>query len=227
MNKILTICPSRGRPDIAKRMFDSFKSTSTLSSIKICLDFDDPKLVEYTSLIPLPHVVIQDRMTTTQIINKAFRDNPDWEFYHVTNDDMFYQTPGWDETFISNADRVGPGIFYGNDTMRKHGELCVAPVISGSIIRALGWAQMPTLTHLYGDNVWMEIGKRLGILYYHHEIIIEHRHWNNKKAVIDDGYRRVNSTEMFRKDDAAFTEWLNNNADSDIGRVKNAIAKKP
>ena len=220
--RIFTICPSRGRPEIALRMFSSFIHTTSLSSIKIYLDSDDSRLKEYQDVIPPDNIIIQERMTTTQIINKAFKDNSDFEFYHITNDDFVYHSPGWDEKFISTSEEYGDGIFYGNDTMRD-GNLCTAPVISGNIVRSVGWLQMPTLTHLYGDDVWMEIGKQLNILYYHKEVIIEHRHWNNKKAVMDDGYRRVNSSVMFEKDGLAFNNWKEYLLNEDIERIKNGI----
>jgi hypothetical protein len=220
--RIFTICPSRERPNTAKRMFDSFSATSVQSEIIFYLDTDDPTLKDYQALIPPENIAIQERMTTTKIINSAFYNSPNKEFYHITNDDFVYHTPGWDNQLLITAGDYGDGIFYGNDTMRN-GNLCVAPVISGAIVRALGWLQMPTLTHLFGDDVWMEIGRSLNALYYHENVIIEHRHWNNKKAPIDDGYRRVNSSHMFEIDGYAFKNWKEYLLKWDIERIKNGI----
>lgn len=221
-NRILTICPSRGRPVNIDRLFYTLKNTSTLSDIMICIDDDEPFLEQYKHLVDQANLSIQPRMTTTQIINKAFKENPDYDFYHITNDDFVYHTQGWDEKFMQTSDEYGEGIFYGNDTMRD-GNLCTAPVISGNIVRAIGWLQQPTLTHLYGDDTWMEIGKKLNILYYHRDVIIEHRHWNNKKAVMDEGYMRVNSSTMFEKDGLAFRNWKEYLLNEDCERIKNGI----
>ena len=223
-NKILTICPSRGRPEIAKRMYDSFKSTSNNSLLIFYLDNDDPKLDEYKALLSPLDYLIQERKTTTQIFNDAFKQNPDYEFYHLTNDDCYYITLGWDERVFLLSRDYGEGIFYGNDTMNGQ-NLCVTPIVSGNIVRALGWLQQPTLTHLYGDRVWFEIGKALNILYYMPDVIIEHRHWNNRKAIMDEGYMRVNSQEMFKVDDAAFKKWIGTEKQTDIERIKNGINK--
>jgi hypothetical protein len=96
-------------------------------------------------------------------------------------------------------------------------------VIDGEIIRAVGWLQMPTLTHLYGDNVWGHIGHSLNILKFFKDIVIEHEHWSNLKAEVDETYKKTSSSEMFRKDYEAYATWKNGRAKDDIESIKRKL----
>ena len=134
----------------------------------------------------------------------------------------YYHTPGWDDVFIKILNDSGGGIAYGNDTIQKE-NMPTTSVISGDIVRALGWLQMPTLTHLYGDEVWKHIGNELKILHYVPEVIIEHNHWFKNKELIDDIYLKTNSTEMYNIDRIAFTEWKVKQSKTDIETIKGVL----
>ena len=218
--KILTICPTRQRSKVCQRMFDSFLMTSSQSDIIFVLDDNDPYLQDYGFIFKNPaNFVIGSQTSITKVFNTIFTQNPDYEFYHLTNDDFVYQTVGWDKIFIDKLINKGGGIAYGNDLCVGQG-LCTAPVISGDIVRAIGWLQLPALTHLYGDVVWKLIGHRIDRLFYFKDVIIEHRHTMNGKAEIDDIYKKTNSKEMYQKDDQAFGEWLIKQSHWDIEKIK-------
>lgn len=216
---MLTICPSRGRPKILERMIDSFNKTALISDLVIYLDRDDPTLNEYE----IEHeYIIGDRKTTTQIYNKALKDYPDCRFYHLINDDAVYQTEGWDKIFMEKLLEKNGGICYGNDLL-SNGALPAFPFIDGRIARALGWLQLPTLNHLYGDNAWKHIGHSLNKLFYMPEVIIEHRTWMNQKAEMDETYKRTNNADMYKQDYEAYHKWLHIESINDIKRIREAL----
>lgn len=224
MNKLLTICPSRGRPKMCKQMVESFLATSKTSELIIFLDQDDIQLPLYKEVLSgLCMFTINKReLTYTEMINEAYKFQPPHEFYCVTNDDFFYQTDAWDLKLIETIILSGKhGIAFGNDLLQGV-NLPTTSVISREICQALGWLQMPKLHHLFGDNVWAEIGKKCQCLHYRQDVIIEHRHPFTKKFPKDETFLKTNSEEMYRKDEQSFMEWLLNQSKQDIERVLNA-----
>jgi len=89
--------------------------------------------------------VYYNKGNITEIFNKAFQDNPDFDYYHMSNDDCVYKTHDWDLKLA----RKGK-ITYGNDLFQSE-NLCTFPMIDGDIVRALGWLQMPTLERYDGS----------------------------------------------------------------------------
>jgi len=203
--KILTVCPSRGRPIIAKRMAESFKATSNEdNTLVFFLDEDDETISEYMKIEKISYRV-NPRMTNTKIFNLAFSEHKNCEYYHMTNDDFIYRTEGWDNAFIRRLEKIG--IAYGNDLLQGQG-MATAPFISGDIVRALGWLQMPTLDYLGGDVAWQHIGHKLDRLFYLPQVIIEHMSYQGRKAEIDETYKNTNSPTRYEKDGQAFKEWV-------------------
>lgn len=223
--RILTICPTRRRPVGAWTMFNSFKKTNKSSEILFLLDKDDPEASNYIQL--LGEVVLwKESRTYTQIINEAFKRHPEEEFYCVTNDDFVFHTEGWDIKLIQEIEnKGGTGIAFGNDLVQGP-NMPTCSVISGDIPRALGWLQYPKLTHLFGDTILGQLGRQANCLFYRHDVVIEHRHFMTKQVPPDDIYRKTNSQEMYRQDEAAYIKWFKSQMPTDVATVKGLICSK-
>jgi hypothetical protein len=65
----------------------------------------------------------------------------------------------------------------------------------------------PTLTHLYVDNAWLDLGRALESITYLPDTVIEHLHPHAGKAEPDEGYERVNGDAMYDADRAAYDAW--------------------
>lgn len=142
----------------------------------------------------------------TNIFNKAFKDNPDYDFYMPLNDDIIFKTPDWDLK-LANKGKIS----YGTDSVKEgvNGQFLM---IDGDIVRALGWLQMPLLHKYAGDVVWRLIGGQLGILEYHPEVVIEHQ-WGGADS------------EVNTKDMAAFASWLPH-CHKDINKIREFYERK-
>jgi hypothetical protein len=226
--EVLVICPSRGRPQMLGEMIESFRRTSKISQIIVCLDADDPLLSEYGK-IPFPQqgewiYTYKEQLTTTEIINDTMKKClGEFKFFSITNDDFIYHTDGWDEKLTEEIKSHGKvGIAYGNDLLQGK-QMPTTSVISREIVTALGWLQLPTLTHLYGDNVWQHLGRAAGCIHYRPDVIIEHRHYFSKKVPADATFQRTNSHAMYNRDNQAFRDWIANQASHDIECVRNLI----
>lgn len=221
---VLTICPTMGRPVRAYQMARSFHATKRGDTDLIFyVDSSDPHLGGYFDKLPEEEIRIVDGLTTTQIYNKAILDFQNYDAYHMTNDDFIYHTEGWDVMMTDLLKAKGPGLVYGNDLVQRQ-NLCTAPMVSAQIVRALGWLQLPTLTHLCGDLVWMEIGRRTKRIWYLPDVEIEHRHYHQHKELMDETYKITNDPKMYDRDRTAFKAYVNGDIKEDICRIGDVLS---
>jgi len=225
MNKsILTIMCSRERPNECFNAVESFLNTSSESDLTILLDGDDSNLMAYLEKKEHLHFyMIQKKDTITNRINQSALSNIDkYEFFHITNDDVFYHTKYWDKKFMETLNDYGYGIVYGNDLFQKE-NLPTFPFISSEIIKELGWLQMPLLNKYYGDMAWKILGIEANCLYHCQEIIIEHLHHlaGKGKYPVD--------MDIYKKDSESFARWIGTRMERDIGKIRrlNAIESQP
>lgn len=145
-------------------------------------------LYSYYSTVHTPNIIINSEIKSiTTIYNEIFKEYNDFDFYHLTNDDVEYKTKNWDLK-LANKGKIS----YGDDLLQRS-NLCTFPMIDGNIARSVGWLQMPTLNRYCGDVVWNFIGKQMGILNYVPEVIIKH-HWEGA----DDNINKSDSEEFAR-----------------------------
>ncbi len=123
-------------------------------------------------------------------------------------DDHLPRTVGWDAELLAALRTRGGGFAYGDDMM--HGEqLPTAVAISSDIIRALGWFALPTLRHLYIDNVWKTLGECTGRLIYLPHVTIEHMHHERGVAALDKTYETgLMETPGAATDQSEFHRWV-------------------
>lgn len=222
--KVLVLCPSRSRPQEAARMIESFHRTALISRLRLYLDMDDPCLNEYFNIAGKTPILIDFRRTITDIFNSHWMAAPaNFRYFSCSNDDFIYRTEGWDLKLVERIKaRKGIGIAYGNDGCAGSA-LPTTSIISREIVEILGWLQLPTLKHLYGDTVWKIIGEESGCLFYDQNVHIEHMHVFAKKAKNDAIYERTNSKEMYEHDESAFKHWLCNDRILDVKKVKSLL----
>jgi len=192
--RILTICPSKDRPEQLSNMAKSWVDTVT-----------EPNHAFATS----------SEGTVTECINTIWKDNLDADFFHVTNDDVIYHSKGWDTQFV-NFLKDHPGIAYGNDLFQGI-NMPTFPFISAALPKAVGWLQMPTLNRYCGDLVWADIGKTLHNLYYFDDIKIEHMHKLAGKGNTDV------DMEVYAKDVEAYVKWSKLQRHVDTGKIMGVL----
>lgn len=200
MPKILTICPSLNRAKKLAFMMDSFLMTRS-DDTDIYVDYNEGP--------------------TTKAFNDAFNKRPDYDYYMLLNDDIIFKTKYWDLKLVQILEDYGDGIAYGDDLINGIDLPCF-PMISGSIVRALGWLQMPTLDYLCGDVVWKYIGEEAKCLRYVPDVIIQHNH-HIVTGEQDETAKKTNSKEQYEKDRLAYVNWLAYKSYEDIKKVKKVI----
>ena len=180
------ILPSRSRPHNIQRLIEAWYTTDATTPVELCLDLNDPCLPQYLS-IPLPSgwsVVTGERDGLSRVYNDALSRHPAASWYGFIADDVVPLTAGWDIKLIETAGRDGMAVPAGGHDPSG------APhfMLGGDLVRSVGWLSLPGLDRLYIDTAWQRIAEARGILRRVPDVVLEHRHFSNKKARIDSTY---------------------------------------
>lgn len=190
------ILPSRGRPSNIVRLMEAFDKTGATTPVWLRLDDDDPQ-PEYKRKGWI--VEIGPRLPLSEIYAEAYRKYPDLPWYGFIADDVVPLTKDWDRKLIETAGRDGMAVPSGGESNGG----CPHFVLGGELVRSIGWLALPGLDRLYIDTAWKHIAERLGVLRYCPEVVLEHRHFSNKKALFDCTYRKKRKAQ----DKAIYETW--------------------
>jgi hypothetical protein len=202
--KILTIVPSRGRPEAVNELIEEFNATTAISNLVIAVDDDD------TSEYIVPDKVILEvnpRMKMNGTLNFiANKYCEDYDYLVFMGDDHRPRTQDWDLLLADSIKDIKHGIAYGNDLLQGE-NLPTAVMQDARITRTLGYFSPPKQKHLFLDNFWKDLGTELGTLVYLPEVTIEHLHPFAGKAQLDAGYIEVNDKQVYIYDQMMYQEY--------------------
>lgn len=153
---------------------------------------------------------------TLNLIAKKYSDA--YDYIAFMGDDHRIRTSEWDVRLVEAIKGVQYGIAYGNDLLQGE-NLPTAVLLNSSIVRKLGFMAPVQMKHLYLDNFWRDMGKAIDSLRYLDDVVIEHMHYLNGKAVEDAGYQEVNSTAIATHDYNAYQNYLRNSFDIDKAKL--------
>jgi hypothetical protein len=139
-------------------------------------------------------------------------------------DDHRPRTQGWDVAYVQALRAMGStGIVYGNDLLQGQ-NIPTQVAMTSDIVQALGYMAPDSLTHLFVDNYWKDLGVGAGCLTYLADVIVEHLHPFAGKALMDEGYHRVNAPSMYATDQGAYTAYVQGQLLADIRTVREVRA---
>jgi hypothetical protein len=202
--KILTIVPSRGRPEAVNELIEEFNATTAISNLVIAVDDDDSS--EY--IVPDKVILeVNPRMKMNGTLNFiANKYCEDYDYLVFMGDDHRPRTQDWDLLLAESIKDIKHGIAYGNDLLQGE-NLPTAVMQDARITRTLGYFSPPKQKHLFLDNFWKDLGTELGTLVYLPEVIIEHLHPFAGKAQLDAGYIEVNDKQVYIYDQMMYQEY--------------------
>lgn len=222
MKKLLIICPSRLRPDRIQEMLRSFDNTkSEGTDIVIYVSDCDPRLEEYKNVLRDRNLIVGKRLPISHVYNYCVRQYPDYQYYGEVCDDHVYHTKGWDDILIGEiASNGGWGMAWGWGQIHpREVRLPQAAIMSGNLVRALGFFSTPVITSAYNDRFAIDLCDALNCGFYRPDVIVEHKHVLNNKAPMDDNYRWVLSQDTLETGKKQYEDWRTNHMASDIDRV--------
>jgi hypothetical protein len=207
------LVPSRGRPENLKRLLEAVKDTAPKAGVVARVDSDDPRWLEYNRLAWRPadqfELLTGPRGGYAAAMNELALRRGNAEYLALLADDVLPETQDWASTMIRALQQGGTlGVAYGDDGLRhKHApDLPTHVVIPRQMARILGWAVLPTLRHLFADNVWRELGNGVGNFPFV-DVKLTHLHPWAGKSERDEIYAEANEPVDREIDRAAFEAW--------------------
>lgn len=203
------LVPSRGRPHNLRRLVEAISATATGDyRIYTYLDDDDPTADAYRGLDVKP--TLGPRIFYAAAVNVLAGVAAADGATHLAmfGDDVVPETVGWDETLVAAlGDRLG--VAYGSDGLEHlHGpDLPTHYVTQADVYRRLGWLALPSLRHLFADDVARELGLGLDHLVYRPDVSLKHMHRWVRLAPDDQTYREANDKRKRVQDRHAFEVW--------------------
>lgn len=216
MKDLLVIVPSRSRPETVEQLAqDFFFYGRGKADLMFATDDDQPR---YPFCQEHPEILFRvgPRLRMCGTLNEAAVESAgEYKYLGFMGDDHRPRTHRWDEEIIEALERHP--IAYGNDLIWGE-ELPTAVFMRSDIVKKLGYMAPPELIHLYLDNFWLTLGKRIGIEYLPH-VTIEHLHPSVGKSNWTPEYAEVNDPTLYAADEAAFNNYLTTRFESDLEKL--------
>jgi hypothetical protein len=220
--EILILLPSRSNGSFREYNVDRFIESWKLHTegfSDLCILIDDDDEFRYTRHPDILYKV-NPNMRFVPKLNKAALEFKN-EYKYIANfSDDFIIKNFWEKEFINffeNNNKLG--IAYGNDLLQED-KLPTAVCMTSNIISILGYFIPPVLQHMYADNFWKDLGTATEIIKYFPDIIFEHVHPDNGKAIKDNQYKYA--AAVASEDQINYSEYINNGQfQSDINKVNN------
>jgi hypothetical protein len=223
--EILIIVPSRSGESVRYPNVDRFIQNWQLhseghSDLCIALDSDDDH--QYPRRDGVIYEV-NPRIRMIPTLNQiAMKYKDQYKYIAFFGDDHVIQS-AWESKFISYFEENNQvGIAYGNDLLQG-AKLPTAVCLTSNIVDKLEYMVPKNLIHMYADNFWLDLGRSLNIIKYFDEVIFEHIHPDNGKAVRDSQYIEANS--VFSIDQQQYSYYVNSDKfNEDILKIKKLIS---
>ena len=175
-------CPSRGRPELAKRLVDTATETQKgQTEFLFYLNDDDEKLEEYKDLLDEKHYTIGPNQSTCYswnlMANKASHD-----IVMLMGDDVQIQTQDWDQLIVDQfnkyEDRIlmvvpSDGRRKGTQNLGKEVKLwedkplpAAHFAVHKNWINTLGYLAPPYFWHFFVDSYTQKVARKLNRCLY-------------------------------------------------------------
>lgn len=225
-SKGMWLLPSRRRIGNLNRFFEGCRTAGivTKGMILVLQDELDELKDEYAS-IPLPEGwTIRGTPGDKQgdKIRAVWDDVKDLDWVGLLGDDNVPQSPHWDEHMLNAVQ--GWNIVSCNDGWQAPKRVANCWIMSGDLIRAVGYIFPPGLNHLYIDDIWETIGRATQSWNCRMDILVKHAHATVLKTE-DDTHRQAYSDESWAHDGMVYQDWCDNEREAVIQRVEDLKTK--
>ena len=141
----------------------------------------------------------------------------DLDWVGLIGDDNIPVSPHWDEHMVGGLQ--GWNFVSCNDSWQAPRRVANCWVMSGELLRTVGYIFPPGLNHLYVDDIWETIGRATQNWNCRMDILVKHNnHIMNKTE--DETHKKAYSDTNWAHDSAIYEEWVLNERDAIIERVE-------
>ncbi len=211
--RIDLLVPTRGRPDRFQKVVESAQDTADKpDQVSVWAYFDDDdgsyggrvykcRDPRFMNMVVGPHLDIM-----SDLWNRLYEVSDGDILWHG-NDDMVFETYGWDTKVRDAFSKVPDGIacVYGDDG-NLHDSIAVASFTTRKAARVMPWYLPPYFKSLYNDLWLTHVYRKLDRLVYLPDVLIRHEHHSvsGYEHLLDDTYRErfchdAESTQAWQK----------------------------
>jgi len=238
---ISVLCPSRGRPALALRMFETLKANSSnMKQIDLTfyLNDDDPVLDMYKQVIPKEYLQVGPAQSTAYSWN-MLAERAKHNILFLAGDDCRFNTKDWDinfvECFDQHSDKIMMAVPYdgkpkdwykkmrkdeGKWTKVPHDYKISSPhfAVHKNWMKKLGYFVPPWFWHFYVDTYTQKVADKLGRLYLLHNTEV------HASKVVDDTANRVRKVNnIHKREDYVWTKVRDRHLQADVDLLKKFI----
>lgn len=227
-------CPSRGRPQLAKRLIDTALSTADKEvEFLFYLNDDDEKLEEYKSVLDKKHYTVGPNQSTCYSWN-LLADKAKFDIIFLMGDDVQIQTQGWDTLVVNEFDKYDDKILMvvPNDgrskvdvqipTLWEDKPLGAAHfAVHKNWINALGYLAPPFFWHFYVDTYTQNVARKINRCLYLPTVTFK------AKKIFDDTAKNVRSfLNIANREEYVWSKVKDRYLSTDVELLKQIISKK-
>jgi hypothetical protein len=211
MTEILVKYASRSRPENFMRglrsIFENAINPEQIT-VLVSLDIDDPKLNEYDLSEFSQHNIIKCVGTSKNKIDAINRDVNEyeghWDILVNFSDDMVFTREGWDDVMREEIDSTwfyyGKGFVFNFTDPNNGGALMTMSVMDYEYYIRDRYIYHPSYESVWCDNEAQDVAKKNNRFVDIHEVIFDHLHPANGKAMTDAQYQKTESAAVHHKD---------------------------
>ena len=227
-------CPSRGRPELARRLVDTAKSTQQGNTeFLFYLNDDDPTLEQYKDLLKEKYYTVGPNQSTCYSWNlMAKKANHD--IVMLMGDDVQVQTQNWDQLIMDQFNNYKDKILMvvPSDGRYKGTKLLADTVklwpdeplpaahfaVHRNWINTLGYLAPPFFWHWHVDSYTQKVARKLGRCLYLPTVVFK-----AKKMFDDTGEQVRRHLNINNRDNFVWDKVKRRHLNADIDALQNFI----
>jgi len=224
-SELLIVVPARSRPQNIRRVLAAWDDTAAWdhADLRVEVDADDPTLPDYQAidLRPGARMTVADvwRPLVPKLERVVAEELDSYWAVGFAGCDHVPETPGWAKTYLDELRDLGSGIVYGDDGY-QHENTPTQWAMTADIVRTLGRMVPAQVEHMYCDDAVRDLGRKAGCIRYLPDVMIRHHHPAAGIGGYDEQYRRVNSSDQYRRDRNTYRRWSNNELPRQVAALK-------
>ena len=228
-------CPSRGRPELAKRLVDTATETQKgETEFLFYLNDDDEKLDQYKDLLDEKHYTVGPNQSTCYSWN-LMSDKANNDIVMLMGDDVQVLTQGWDQLIVNEFDKYEDKILMvvpsdgrakGN---KKHGdEIKLWPdaplpaahfAVHKNWTNTLGYLAPAFFWHWHVDTYTQKVARKLNRCLYLPTV-----EFKAKKILDDNAGKQIRANfNIANRDEFVWTKVRDRHATADVNALSSFI----
>ena len=228
-------CPSRGRPELAKRLVDTATATQTgKTEFLFYLNEDDTTLEKYKDLLDEKHYTVGPNQSTCYSWNLMAR-KAKHDIVMLMGDDVQIQTQGWDNIIVNEFNRYQDKILmvvpsdgrmkgtlkYDMDEPNLWPDKPLPAAhfaVHKNWINTLGYLAPPFFWHWHVDSYTQKVARKLGRCLYLPTVVFK------AKKMFDDTGKQVRThLNINNRDNFVWDKVKQRHLNADVNALQDII----